>query len=89
MLLYFRSANHHKYVLEVVHLIANVKALLHPQLVQQMMWSRVVNTRGGAGNNVPLDLHMQHLNRHVKDFIIGLGAKVSEATIVNWGITGL
>jgi hypothetical protein len=83
MLLYFRSANRYKYALEVVYLIADVKALLSPYLAHQIMWSRVVNPRGGAGNNIPVDLHMEHLNRHVKDFIIGLGANISEATVVN------
>ena len=83
MLLYFRSTNHYKYALEVVHLIADVKALLPPRLAQQVLWSRVVNPRGGAGNNIPVDLHMEHLNRLVKDFMIGLGANVSETTIIN------
>lgn len=83
MLLYFRSANRYKYALEVVYLIADVKALLSPCVAQQIMWSRVVNPYGGPGNNIPVDLLMEHPNRNVKDFVIGLGANVSEATIGN------
>ena len=36
-----------------------------------------------ADNNIPVDLFTEYINRHVKDFVIGLGANVSEATIVN------
>lgn len=77
------SANRYKYPLEVVYLIADVKALLSPRLAQQIMWSRVVNPYGGPGNNIPVDLLTEHPNRNVKDFVIDLGANVSEATIVN------
>lgn len=55
MLLYFRSANRYKYALEVVYFIADVKALLSPCLVQQIMLSGVVNPYGGPGNNIPVD----------------------------------
>ena len=41
-----------------------------------------MNNRGGAGNNIPVDLHMVHLNRLLKDMIIGIGANVSEQAIV-------
>ena len=42
------------------------------------MYSRVVNTRGGCGNNLPVDLQMEHFNRILKDAIIGVGANVTE-----------
>lgn len=41
-----------------------------------------MNSRGGAGSNIPVDLHMEHLNRLLKDMIIGIGANVSEQAIV-------
>ena len=37
-----------------------------------------MNTRGGAGKNVPPDLHNEHLNRKLKDVVSGVGANVTE-----------
>ncbi len=36
-----------------------------------------MNCNGGSGKNVHIDLHMEHLNRLLKDIIIGLGAESS------------
>lgn len=55
-LLYFRHY-HHKYALEAFHTLALVELVATPHIRQQFVWSRVVNNRGGAGNNIPVDLH--------------------------------
>ena len=39
---------------------------------EQLKWSRFVNTRGRKGCNVSCDLHIEHLNRRLKDLITGL-----------------
>lgn len=82
MLLYFRHFHHYKYALEAFHTLALVELVAPPHIRQQIVWSRVVNSRGGAGNNIPVDLHMEHLNRLLKDMIIGIGANISESAIV-------
>lgn len=82
MLLYFRHFHHYKYALEAFHTLALVEVVAPPHIRQQIVWSRVVNSRGGAGNNIPVDLHMEHLNRLLKDMIIGIGANISESAIV-------
>ena len=46
------------------------------------MWCRVINTRGGTGNNIPADLFLEHLNRTLKDFVSSIGANVSTSTVV-------
>ena len=51
MLLYFRHFNHYKYALEAFHTLALVNLVAPPHVQQQIVWSRVVNSRGGAGNN--------------------------------------
>ena len=38
-----------------------------------------MNSLGGVGYNIPVDLHMEHL---LKDMIIGIGASISEQAIV-------
>ena len=82
MLLYFRHFNHYKYALEAFHTLALVNLVAPPHVQQQIIWSRVVNSRGGAGNNIPVDLHMEHLNRLLKNMIIGIGANISEQAII-------
>lgn len=82
MLLYFFSSGHNKYALEAFNLLADVHSAASPRLAHQIMWSRTVNTQGRPGHNVPVDLHMEHLNRCLKDSIIGLGANVTENTVV-------
>jgi hypothetical protein len=81
MLMYWRNAKHSKYSLEAVSLLATI-ATTTPQLAHEIKWGRFVNTRGGLGNNIPVDLAMEHLNCFLKDCLLGLGANVSEHTIV-------
>ena len=83
MLTYFFSSGHKKYALEAFYLLAYVHAAASPRLAHQMTWSRTANTCGGQGRNIPIDLLMEHLNRQLKDSILGLGANLTEKTIVN------
>ena len=82
MLIYYRHAKHYKYASEVFNLLAQVHVLVSTRVKHQLTWSRVVNTRGGAGKNVPVDLHNEHLNRKLKDVVSGVGANVTEGLIV-------
>ena len=84
LLLHFRYAGRKKYALEAFHQLA-ADSVVSPRLAAQMKWSRVVNTRGGAGNNLPVDLFMEHLNRSLKDYVKDLGANISKETILQHG----
>lgn len=81
-MLYWWHGNHTKYSLEALHLVAAVNAIATPRIAHELTWCRVVNVRGGSGNNIPIDLLMEHLNRTLKDYLNNLGANVSEATII-------
>ena len=72
MLLYFFFGKRTKYTIEAIHLHAALNASLSPCLREELLWSRVVNTQGGAGRNIPSDLFMEHLNRTLKDYLKGL-----------------
>ena len=85
MLLYFHSARHHNYAIEAIRLIAMVNATATARVAAQITWSRVINTRGAAGHNIPADLMNEHLNRYLKDAVGGVGANVSESTIIQCG----
>ena len=49
-----------------------IHATLTPRDAQRTIWNRTVNNRGGLGNNVPLDLDLEHDNHLLKDIIIKL-----------------
>ena len=38
------------------------KCLFSEKLRRQLIWSRFVNTHGSEGYNIPLDLHLEHLD---------------------------
>ena len=45
------------------------------------MYSRFVNTKGVRKQNIPLDLHQEHLNRLCKDCVKGLGSNKTKQGI--------
>ena len=52
--------------------------MLPPHLVQQLTWGWFINTQGGTGNNIPCDLHNEHVNKIFNDTIIHMGVNFSE-----------
>ena len=82
MLLHWKHAGHNKYAYEVIELISSIKAASSARIAYELVWCRVVNTCGGAGNNIPADLFLEHLNRTLKDFVKCIGANVKSSTVV-------
>ena len=70
-----------KYCLEALHLMFQIHATLTPRDAQRTIWNRTVNNRGGLGNNVPLDLDLEHDNHLLKDMVRGLGSNISSITV--------
>ena len=85
MLIYFQHARHSNYAKEAILLLAAVNATATPRVAAQITWSRVVNTRGGPGNNIPVDLHNEHLNHALKTAVSCMGANVATNTILQCG----
>ena len=52
----------------------------------QLIWSRTINVHGRPGKNIPMDLHMEHLNRELKLAISHLSSNVSEKAIQQIGM---
>ena len=78
-LLHYRAeSSRSKYAIEAFHLLAQINALLSPRMAHELTWNRTVNVNGGVGNNIPLDLHLEHLNRVFKDNINTFRAHISE-----------
>lgn len=82
-LLHFRQdgSGSSKYALESLYHLFQVLALLTPREAERLTWNRTVNTRGGAGNNVFLDLNLEHDNHSVTELLRALGANVNETSV--------
>ena len=78
ILLLFHLYKRTKYAyVTLLHLVKAV-ALLPSGLANELVHDRFWNTKGGAGNNIPLDLRMEHMVRLFKLSLKQLGANVSE-----------
>ncbi len=72
----------YKYTPEAFSLVAYVNTAASRRLANQVTWSWTVNMRGHKGQNIPIDFHMEHLNRSLQDIILGLGANITENHVV-------
>ena len=85
LLLLFKASNRTNYSVEALNLLSQFYILLPPRLAQELAWSRFVNTSGKKGGNIPMDLHMEHLNRSCKTAVAHLGANLTPKAIVRIG----
>ena len=82
---YYYTTGHNKYAIETMRYLLDltVDKVLSPAHATQIKWSRFINTHGREGYNIPVDLHMEHLNRHLKRLIMGLGTNCTSSAMVN------
>lgn len=59
--------------------------LLSDRLKFQILWCRIINVSGRIGSNVPMDLHMEHLNRDLKEALRHLSSNVNDTSIQRIG----
>ncbi len=78
--LHFKETRRTKYALEAFCFVADQMALLSCSEAHRQLWNRGFNMRGGIGNNIPLDLMVEHNNNIVKELIANQGANVSFAS---------
>lgn len=84
MLHVFKTTRHKNYYKESVNLLLQ-NNMWSPRKAAQLVWSRCVNTSGRIGRNVPCDLHMEHLNRRIKNILCSLGANITPSAVVQAG----
>jgi len=80
-LLAFKAGKHKNYSIEALNLILQVNHLLSPREAAQVKWCRTVNTTDRKEHNIPMDLHLEHLNRHLKTTLQNMGSNVSEKNV--------
>ena len=70
----FITAGRKNYALEFFYTIAQHEFIFSPRLSEELLWTRFINVHGIPGRNIPKDLHMEHLNKLVKESIRSLQA---------------
>ena len=78
-MLIYRAFNHNKYALAALHLSADIMAMLTPREAESLVCNRTVNTKGGAGKNISVDLRMEHLINLIKECLNHLGRNITES----------
>ena len=51
----------------------------------QLIWSRCIHTQGRQGANIACDLHMEHLNRRLKNVLRGMSSNITPARVQRTG----
>ena len=77
-MLIFKAMGHRNYAAEAFTVLSQYQITLPENLAEQLKWSRFINIHGLPGHNISCDLHMEHINRLVKEAIDGLGASKSK-----------
>ena len=77
-LMFYKAYGHTNYAYSSFLLSVQVNFTLPPNLAHSVVFNRFWNTRGGRGNNIGLDLHLEHLNNFLKSFLKGLGTNLTE-----------
>jgi len=80
-LLAFKASNRKNYSIEALNLLLQVNFLLSPREAAQVKWCRTVNTTNLQGCNIPMDLHLEHLNRRLKCALRNMGANVTDNSV--------
>ena len=81
-MLLFKKTGRRNYAIEALNIQLQRHYLLSEREDAQLVWSRVINTRGKGGHNMPCDLHMVHLNRRLKTILHHKGSNVQAQSIV-------
>ena len=81
LLLHFKGNGRTKYAVEAVRLISQTSALLSPRKAHQLIWNRTCNPKGGHGNNIPLDLQNEFMNRLFKDSINTFPSNITTSSV--------
>lgn len=84
MLLIFRVTNKRKYAIQAATLLLQ-NYVFTERMRNQLLYSRTINVHGRPGKNIPMDLHMEHLNRELKEGMRHLSSNVNETSVIRLG----
>ena len=82
LLLLYRGSSHHNYAKEAATLLLQKHSLFSERKAAQLTWGRFVNVQGSKGQNIPTDLHMEHLNKRLKGMLRQSGSNIIKPTTI-------
>uniref|UniRef100_A0A7M5X9Y8 DUF6589 domain-containing protein n=1 Tax=Clytia hemisphaerica TaxID=252671 RepID=A0A7M5X9Y8_9CNID len=85
MLLFYKADDPHssKYCVEAFYLLIQYYALLAPQTAERLIWNRFSKSVHGPGENIPLDMALEHFNKILKNGIRNMGPNNSSQKAVD------
>lgn len=63
---FFKCFNRTNYSVEAFNLLFKHEYALMERMKQELVWERTINVHGKSGRNIPMELYMEHINRHCK-----------------------
>ena len=81
LLLIFKAAKRKNYSIEALNLLLQVNFTLSARQSAQVKWCRCINTTNIAGRNIPMDLHIEHLNRRLKGTMRNMGSNMTKDSV--------
>ena len=81
MFLVFKVTDKRKYAIQAFNMLAQYHFLFTERMRHQLLSNRTVNVHGRHWKNIPMDLHMEQLNRELKCAIGNSGSNVTDKTI--------
>ena len=81
----FKACGRSNYAIEAFNLLFQYEYVFTPRMKQQLLWDRTVNIHGRQGKNVPMDLHMEHINRACKEAMGNVGSSIGDSTVERIG----
>lgn len=85
LMLHFFAEKKHKYAIEAQYLLLQQFCLLSQRQSYRQKWNRSTNNKGGAGNNVSLDLDLEHDNNYLKTAVRKLGPNLTQSAVSRCG----
>lgn len=81
----FKCLDRTNYSIEAFNLLFEYEYALTERMKQELVWECTINVHGKPGRNVPMDLHMEHINRHCKQCMGTLGSNIGEKSVSRIG----
>ena len=69
------------YSIEALNVRLQLNYILLPRQYAQLKWSRCINTTNIVGHNIPMHLHLEHLNRRLKCSMRNMGSNITNNSV--------
>lgn len=78
----FKTARIKNCSIEALNIQLQVNYALSPRQAALVKWSHCINTTNQVGKNIPMDLHLEHFNRHLNGTMKNMGANLTDNSVI-------